>query len=66
MERKISIEGMSCSHCINNVKEALEDINVKVLEVNLNGKYALIDTNIENEIIIDAISEAGYDVIAII
>lgn len=66
MEKKIIIEGMSCNHCVNHVKEALEDINVKVLEVNLNEKYALVDTNIENESIIEAISESGYDVIAII
>ena len=66
MKKKISINGMNYNHCVNKVKEALEDLNIKVLEVNLNEKYALVDTNIENESIIEAILEIGYNVISII
>lgn len=66
MEKKISIEGMSCNQCVNRVNEVLEDLNIKVLEVNLNKKYALVDTNIENEVIVEAILEIGYNVISII
>lgn len=66
MEKRINIEGMSCNHCVNHVKEALEDININVLEVNLDEKYALVNTTIENETIIEAIDEAGYTVISII
>ena len=45
MKRKLSIEGMKCSHCVGNLKDVLtEDISgVDVLEVNLDGKYALVD-----------------------
>ena len=45
MKRKLSIEGMKCSHCVGNLKDVLtEDIRgVDVLEVNLEGKYALVD-----------------------
>ena len=45
MLKKISIEGMSCNHCVNHVKTALtEDIKgIEVKEVNLDGKYALVD-----------------------
>ena len=45
MKRKLSIEGMKCSHCVGNLKDVLtEDIRgVDVLEVNLDGKYALVD-----------------------
>lgn len=45
MIKKLLIEGMSCNHCINHLKTALtEDIEgVKVLEVNLDDKYAIID-----------------------
>ena len=45
MKRKLSIEGMKCSHCVGNLKDELtEDISgVDVLEVNLDGKYALVD-----------------------
>ena len=36
---------MKCSHCVGNLKDVLtEDISgVDVLEVNLEGKYALVD-----------------------
>lgn len=30
MKKKIFIEGMSCMHCVNHVKEALEDIGAKM------------------------------------
>lgn len=45
MIKKLLIEGMSCNHCINHLKTALtEDIEgVKVLEVNLDDKYAIVD-----------------------
>ena len=45
MKRKLSIEGMKCSHCVGNLKDVLtEDISgVDVLEVKLEGKYALVD-----------------------
>ena len=45
MKRKLSIEGMKCSHCVGNLKDVLtEDISgVDVLEVNLEGKYAIVD-----------------------
>ena len=45
MIKKLLIEGMSCNHCINHLKRALtEDIEgVKVLEVNLDDKYAIVD-----------------------
>lgn len=45
MIKKLLIEGMSCNHCINHLKTALtEDIEgIKVLEVNLEDKYAIVD-----------------------
>ena len=40
MKRKLSIEGMKCSHCVGNLRDVLtEDIaGVEVLEINLEGK----------------------------
>mgnify|MGYP000268252742 FL=1 len=45
MKRKLSIEGMKCSHCVGNLKDVLtaDRSVVDVLEVNLEGKYALVD-----------------------
>ncbi|MEQ8198218.1 MAG: copper ion binding protein [Clostridiaceae bacterium] len=65
MKKKIFIEGLSCGHCVNHVKEALGGLNgVTNVEVNLEGKYAILDssTNVEDKDIKAAIDDAGYDV----
>ena len=45
MKRKLSIEGMKCSHCVGNLKDVLKEAisGVDVLEVNLEGQYELVD-----------------------
>lgn len=68
MEKKILIEGMSCGHCVNHVKEALSELNgVKSVSVDLAGKTAVIeaDTDIKDEDIKFAIEDAGYEVVKI-
>jgi copper chaperone len=66
MNKKILIEGMSCNHCVAHVKEALEGLEgVTSVEVNLEGKYATVETNVSNDVLKDAIEEEGYDVIKI-
>lgn len=68
MEKKIIIEGMSCMHCVMHVKNALEEIEgVLSAKVDLNEKSAIIKSsiNIEDEKIITAISDVGYEVISI-
>ncbi len=67
MKKVINIEGMSCNHCVAHVKEALEGINgVNVLEVSLDNKNAVVETEVENNILIEAIEEEGYDVVSIL
>lgn len=66
MKKKINIEGMSCGHCVAHVKEALEELKgVSSVEVSLEGKNATIETTLDNNILISAIDEAGYDVTSI-
>lgn len=67
MSKKIIIEGMSCMHCVNHVKNALIEIDgVKDAEVNLKEKYALAyGDNISNDEIKGEIEDAGYEVISI-
>ncbi|WP_394855031.1 heavy-metal-associated domain-containing protein [Clostridium lamae] len=63
MKKTINIEGMSCNHCVSHVKEALTDINgVNVLEVSLEEKKAIVETEVDNSILINAIEDEGYDV----
>ncbi len=66
MKKKILIEGMQCEHCVGHVKEALSSLEgVVAVEVNLKGKYALVDTDVSNEKLTEAIEDEGYDVIKI-
>lgn len=66
MKRKILIEGMSCKNCVAHVTEALEELNdAKEIEVNLEGKYALVETNESDDLIKEKVEDMGYDVISI-
>lgn len=63
MKKILSIEGMSCQHCVNHVKEALEKIDgVKSVLVSLEEKSAEVEllNEIGEDIFRAAIDEAGY------
>ena len=67
MKKKISIEGMSCAHCVNHVKEALKELGADNIEVILDKKMATVDVKdaIDDKKIKLAIEDAGYDVVKI-
>lgn len=69
MKKKISIEGMSCGHCVNHVKTALlEDMNgVKSADVSLEEKQAIIEVedSVTDENIKSVIEEVGFEVVNI-
>ncbi|KOA20385.1 copper chaperone CopZ [Clostridium homopropionicum DSM 5847] len=68
MKKKILIEGMSCGHCVNHVKEALSELNgVTSVDVNLASKSAVIEASedVKDEEIKFAIDDVGYDVVRI-
>jgi copper chaperone len=66
MKKKISIEGMSCAHCVKHVKEALEDIGAISVEVSLEKKTAFAEVNgLSDENIKATIEDVGYDVVGI-
>ncbi|MDC7226415.1 MAG: SO_0444 family Cu/Zn efflux transporter [Spirochaetales bacterium] len=61
---KIRIEGMSCSHCTASVEKALSTVSgINQIDVNLNGKYAMIDGDFKLEEAEAAIAGAGYEVV---
>lgn len=62
MKKKIMIEGMMCEHCVAHVKEALEGIGASVTEIDLDGGYAICDTDKTDEAIRNVIEEEGYGV----
>lgn len=64
-KKTIYIEGMQCNHCKMTVEKTLGELEgITNVEVNLDKKCAVIETNkeIEDNIIKDAITEAGYTV----
>lgn len=67
MKKKILVEGMSCSHCVNHVTDALKEVGAKDISVSLDKKLATaeIEDDITDESIKSAIEEAGYDVTGI-
>lgn len=62
MSKIISVEGMSCQHCVAHVKNALEEIGASNVKVDLAGKSAAIDGDVSDEKIKAAIEDAGYEV----
>ncbi len=65
MKKTLKIEGMMCQHCVAHVTKALEGVNgVESVDVNLKKKTAevvLLKDGID-EVLIRAVTEAGYEV----
>lgn len=65
MKKTLKIEGMMCQHCVAHVTKALQEIDgVVSVEVNLKKKTAVVECveNVENETLIAAVTNAGYEV----
>lgn len=68
MTKKLIVEGMSCQHCVNHVKEALSELeSVESVEVNLNAKTVLVNCkdNVDDNKMKLAIEDAGYELVNI-
>jgi copper chaperone len=68
MKKQISIEGMSCMHCVMRVEKALKGMKgVKSAAVNLEKKNAVVeaDSEVTDAELKAAVEDAGYDVTGI-
>ncbi len=68
MEKVMVIEGMMCGHCKANVEKTLKAIEgVSDCVVNLEEKTATIslDKEVDNQLFMDTIKDAGYEPISI-
>ena len=68
MKKKLYINGMSCMHCVKRAKNALLEIEgVQEAEVDLDGKFAVVEfsENVSDELLKNAVEEAGYEVSAV-
>ncbi|EHK2399151.1 heavy-metal-associated domain-containing protein [Clostridium perfringens] len=60
----LDIDGMSCSNCVRHVEAALLDVDgVDVLEVEV-GR-AVVDTEVDEDTLRDALEEVGYELVSI-
>jgi copper chaperone len=68
MRKLLTIEGMSCGHCVMHVKSALEDVaGVTGVEVDLLRKSAMVDGEALSDTALKAaVAEAGYRVSAVL
>lgn len=64
MQKTMSIEGMSCSHCSGRVEKALNELPGVTATVSLEGKSATINTDgqVSDAQLKDAVTETGYEV----
>jgi copper chaperone len=64
MTKKIKIEGMHCNHCVMAVKNNLDKLNLNNFEVAIGSVIVDFDElKISEEKIVEAINEAGYNVV---
>lgn len=64
MERiRLSVEGMSCEHCVVAVRQALTDVEgTTVEEVQVGSATVSIDLGVTSVgALIDAVTDAGYE-----
>ncbi len=68
MKKILSIEGMTCGHCVGRVTKALSGLDgVSEVDVQLDEKRALIslDKEIPDELFNKEIENAGYKVVGV-
>ena len=67
MKKVVKIGGMTCEHCVRRIERALNSLDGVVVKVSLKDKKATLSLSkeVEDKVIIDAIEDAGYDVISI-
>ena len=69
MKKTILVDGMMCRHCVKHVKDALEKVDgVKSAEVSLENKTAVVELEreVDSDILLAAVTEAGYEPKAIL
>lgn len=64
--KALKVDGMSCSHCENTIKNAVGSLNgVVSVNVDLNGKKVMVEFEPEKvsiDTIKDVIEDQGYEV----
>ena len=63
MSMTLNVEGMSCQHCVANVKKAVEALDgVDNVEVDLEAGKVAVEGSADADAVKAAITQAGYTV----
>ncbi len=63
MSMTLNVEGMSCQHCVANVKKAVEALDgVDSVEVDLEAGKVAVEGSADADAVKAAIAQAGYTV----
>jgi uncharacterized membrane protein YraQ (UPF0718 family)/copper chaperone CopZ len=63
-DMELTVTGMSCNHCKNNVESALTQLKgVESVSVNLSTQKVIIKGNTDRALVIETIEKVGYKVI---
>lgn len=66
MKKIIVINNMKCERCASKVEDSLNALEgVKKAKVNLAKKCAVVNTEVSDEILKQAVTDAGYEVVSI-
>ncbi len=58
-----SVTGMTCMHCVKAIEIELREAGIKKFNVEIGKVEAEISDSTDEQKIIDAIKEAGYEVV---
>ena len=66
-KKTVHIGGMTCEHCVQSVKKALNEIEGVSARVDLQKKEAVVsyDREIANDVLKKAVEKAGFQVVSI-
>ena len=68
MKKVVTVDGMMCMHCVAHVKDALSKVEgVSDVLVSLDEKTAILNCteNVTDQMLSDAVTNAGYTVISV-
>ena len=67
MEKVMVVEGMACGHCKANVEKtlmALDGVTAAVVDLEKKEAVVTLDQEVSNEVLTNAVTEAGYTVVS--
>lgn len=65
MAKTMTIKGMMCEHCSGRVAKALNDLPGVTATVDLAAGTAAVQGDVSDEVLTRAVTDAGYEVVAI-